>query len=253
MTDSRGRALIGSVALAAGFALTGGVLAAPAYATCSPQARPCITDVVMKDPTTLVFNWTSPGARYYQVRYHSTSDPTFLAIPGGLIPENQFEAFGTSWEIRDVKPGATYVLKVQGCLPAVRSIFENSSTCGEWTEWDERTFTVPGPQDDPPPQEDRGRTLGKRPLTGAETSPLQEKQIDLPELNVPAPTATVAADVDVYNAKNEPDGAGQVVGILRQGGTVTLKGDCAPESWCEVSGDTVPGGQGWVWGHLNLT
>lgn len=247
MTDSRGRALIGSVALAAGFALTGGVLAAPAYASCSPQARPCITDVVMKDPTTLVFKWTSSGANRYQVRYRATSDPDFLGMP----MDNQFEAVGTSWEIRGVKPGETYVLKVQGCMPAVQFVLDNS--CGDWTGWDERRFTVPVPQDDPPPQEGRGRTLGKRPLTGAETSPLQEKQIDLPELNVPAPTATVAADVDVYNAKNEPDGAGQVVGILRQGGTVTLKGDCAPESWCEVSGDTVPGGQGWVWGHLNLT
>ena len=62
----------------------------------------------------------------------------------------------------------------------------------------------------------------------------------------------MAADVDVYNAKNEPDGAGHVVGILRQGGAVTLVGNCAPDSWCEVSGDAVPGGHGWVWGHLNL-
>lgn len=229
------------------------MFAAPAYATCSPQARPCITDVVMKDPTTLVYSWTGAGAKYFQVRYHSTSDPDFLGFPGGsLIPEDQYRADGTSWEIRDVKPGATYVLKVQGCLPAVRSIFENTSTCGEWTEWDERSFTVPVPQDDPPPQKDGGLTLGRRPVGDGATSSLREKRIDLPEVKVPAPTATVAADVDVYNTKNEPDGAGQVVGILRQGGTVTLNGDCAPESWCEVSGDAVPGGQGWVWGHLNL-
>lgn len=251
MTDSRGRALIGSAALAAGFALTGGVLAAPAYASCSPQARPCITDVVMKDPTTLVFKWSDKSvAKPFQVRYHSTSDPDIFGIPGGsIIPENQFGTFSTSWEIRDVKPGATYVVKVQGCDPGQQDhpVFEAFDfTCGHWTEWDERSFTVPKPQ------EDRGRTLGRVPVGGGGI-PLAEKQIDLPELNVPAPTATVAADVDVYNAKNEPDGAGQVVGILRQGGTVTLKGDCAPESWCEVSGDTVPGGQGWVWGHLNLT
>jgi hypothetical protein len=253
MTDNhrlgRGRALTGSAALAAGLMATGAVLAAPANATCSPQARPCITDVVMKDPTTLVFNWTdNAGARYYQVRYHSTSDPDIFGIPGGsIIPENQFEASGTRWEIRDVKPGGTYVLKVQGCLPAVRSIFENGSTCGEWTEWDERSFTVPMPKDD------RGRTLGRVPVDGGGASSLVEKQIDLPDVKVPAATATVAADVDVYTAKNEPDGAGQVVGILRQGGTVTLAGNCAPESWCEVSGDAVPGGHGWVWGHLNLT
>jgi hypothetical protein len=226
--------------------VTGGVWAAPAYAECSPQARPCITDVFMKDPTTLVFNWTNSAASNdYQVRYHSTSDPGFLG--SDIIPENQFEAHGTSWEIRDVKPGATYVLKVQGCQPVVQSVFDTS--CGQWTGWDERTFTVPTPQVDP----GRTLTLGRVPVNGGGTSPYVEKQINLPDLPVPsAPTATVAADVDVYNAKNEPDGAGKVVGILRQGGAVKLVGDCAPESWCEVSGDPVPGGHGWVWGHLNL-
>ncbi len=69
---------------------------------------------------------------------------------------------------------------------------------------------------------------------------------------LPTATATVAADVDVYTAKNEPDGAGQVVGFVRQGDQVNLLTDCAPESWCQVSGMTVPGGRGWVWGHLNL-
>ena len=255
MTDKdrragRGRLLISSTALAAGLMGSSGVWAAPAYATCSPQARPCITDVVMKDPTTLVFNWTDRAVTHgFQVRYHSTSDPGFLGIPGGsLIPENQFGTFATNWEIRDVKPGETYVLKVQACNPSEQDhpVFDAfDSTCGAWTEWDERSFTVPVPQ------EERGRTLAKVPVGGA-NSPVLDKQINLPGFNAPAPTATVAADVDVYNAKNEPDGAGQVVGILRQGGTVTLAGNCAPESWCEVSGDAVPGGHGWVWGHLDL-
>jgi hypothetical protein len=169
MTDNdrrpgKGRALISFAALAAGLMVTGGVWAAPAYATCSPQSRPCITDVFMKDPTTLVFKWTDSAGNGYQVRYHSTSDPDFLGIPGGaIIPENQFEAFGTSWEIRDVKPGETYVLKVQGCQPAVQSIFDTS--CGEWTGWDERTFTVPTPQDD------RGLTLGRVPVDGVPHRP----------------------------------------------------------------------------------
>jgi hypothetical protein len=69
------------------------------------------------------------------------------------------------------------------------------------------------------------------------------------------PAATVAADVDVYNVKNEPEGAGQVVGILRaepRPQKVELVGSCAPESWCQVSGPNVPGGNGWVWGHLEL-
>jgi hypothetical protein len=68
--------------------------------------------------------------------------------------------------------------------------------------------------------------------------------------------ATVQADVDVYNAKNEPPASvGQVVGILRaepRPRQVELVGDCAPQSWCQVKGPDVPGGQGWVWGHLDL-
>ncbi|HKV17458.1 MAG TPA: hypothetical protein VJR50_00390, partial [Mycobacterium sp.] len=169
----RGQAVIGSAALLAGLMASGGALAAPAYATCSPQARPCITDVVMKDPTTLVFNWTTGSSDAYQVRYHSTSDPDFLGIPGGtLIPENQFFAWTPGWEIRDVIPGATYVLKVQGCRD-----FGISSCSSEWTEWDEETFTVPQP---------KARTLPKVPI-GDGTSSLAEKQVDLPTVNVPAP------------------------------------------------------------------
>jgi hypothetical protein len=69
----------------------------------------------------------------------------------------------------------------------------------------------------------------------------------------PAPKlATVISDVDVYNQKNEPDGAGNVIGILRQGTKVQLAGTCAPSSWCQVSGPNVPGGNGWVWGHLQF-
>lgn len=242
----KGRALFSFATTAAGLMVIGGVWAAPAYATCSPQARPCITDVVMKDPTTLVFNWTDSSIKAdgFQVRY-GTAEELITGLPPALV-EHQFETTSTSWEIRDVKPGATYVLKVQACHHPIDMF---SYSCHEWTEWDEKSFTVPMPVDD------RGRTLPKVPVDGGTPSPYLEKQIDLPALNGPvpiAPTATVAGDVDVYNAKNEPDGAGQVVGILRQGGAVKLVGDCAPESWCEVSGDVVPGGHGWVWGHLNL-
>ncbi|MDQ8732841.1 SH3 domain-containing protein [Bradyrhizobium sp. LHD-71] len=65
-------------------------------------------------------------------------------------------------------------------------------------------------------------------------------------------TATVIGDVDVYNNKNEPDGAGQVVGTLAAGTQVQLVGNCRPEDWCQVSGPNVPGGTGWVWGHLQF-
>ncbi|MEV5802089.1 SH3 domain-containing protein, partial [Streptomyces collinus] len=62
----------------------------------------------------------------------------------------------------------------------------------------------------------------------------------------------VGEDVDVYNVKNEPDGAGRVIGILRVGQQVELVGRCERESWCQVAGGNVPGGSGWVWGHLQF-
>jgi hypothetical protein len=67
-----------------------------------------------------------------------------------------------------------------------------------------------------------------------------------------ASTATVLDDVDVYNVKNEPDGTGHIVGILRAKSQVQLVGSCQPKSWCQVSGSAVPGGTGWVWGALQL-
>ena len=112
-----------------------------------------------------------------------------------IIPENQFKANRPSWEIRDVKPGETYVLKVQAAT--TRSI----SASGVTTRGPSGTrgmFTVPLPPDD------RGRTLAKVPV-GDGTSTHLEKQIDLPDFNAPTlPSASVAADVDVYNAKTSP-------------------------------------------------
>ena len=65
-------------------------------------------------------------------------------------------------------------------------------------------------------------------------------------------TARVVSDVDVYDAKNEPDGAGVFVGILHSGNTVQLLGPCQKKAWCNVSGDAVPTGSGWVWGALDF-
>jgi hypothetical protein len=86
--------------------------------------------------------------------------------------------------------------------------------------------------------------------------------VSLQPFNCPAPvatgpaagqkTATVISDVDVYDKKNEPDGAGTFVGILRSGNTVQLLGPCQKKAWCNVSGDAVPGGSGWVWGALDF-
>lgn len=67
-----------------------------------------------------------------------------------------------------------------------------------------------------------------------------------------ATTATVISDVDVYDHKNEPDGAGQIIGILLAGTEVQPAGPCEPESWCQVGGPAVPTGNGWVWGHLQF-
>ena len=109
-------------------------------------------------------------------------------------------------------------------------------------------------EEKPPPP------VGDNPVLQQEIDPALQQQIlgslpqvtsDTPQVSSP-PTAMVISDVDVYNAKNEPDGAGQIVGVLPVGTRVNLVGDCAPSSWCEVSGDSlpVPGQHGWIWGHL---
>lgn len=92
------------------------------------------------------------------------------------------------------------------------------------------------------------RKLGR---DSVEDAPLQ-RQLVAPQVLPNNQATVVGEDVDVYNAKNEPDGAGQIVGVLRVGNTVTPVGNCSPDSWCEVSGDSVPSGHGWVWGHLEL-
>jgi len=63
-------------------------------------------------------------------------------------------------------------------------------------------------------------------------------------------SARVVSDVDVYDNKNEPDGAGTFVGILRAPSAVSLLTPCSVKQWCKVSGDAVPTGVGWVWGAL---
>lgn len=67
----------------------------------------------------------------------------------------------------------------------------------------------------------------------------------LPASPAPAATATVKADVDVYDV---PGGAGTAVGMLRRSGTVSLLSACK-DGWCNVKAD-VPGGKGWVWGEF---
>lgn len=102
---------------------------------------------------------------------------------------------------------------------------------------------------------DRGSVRSAQPLVcavRAEAAPTPTPHTltlrPLPE----RPTATAVGDVDVYDRPNSPAGAGNRLGILRKDTKVQLIGACQPEDWCQVRGPDVPGGQGFVWGHLNL-
>jgi hypothetical protein len=69
--------------------------------------------------------------------------------------------------------------------------------------------------------------------------------------------ATVTGDVDVYNiaADDVPgeDGVvGMKIGMLRAGQQVELGGPCNPDDWCKVLSSDLPGGLGFVWGHLQI-
>ena len=69
--------------------------------------------------------------------------------------------------------------------------------------------------------------------------------------------ATVTGDVDVYNIAAdevpEEDGVvGAKIGMLRAGQQVELGGPCNPNDWCKVLSSELPGGNGFVWGHLQF-
>jgi hypothetical protein len=75
----------------------------------------------------------------------------------------------------------------------------------------------------------------------------------------PAPAqgtaAVVGEDVDVYNIAHgeEPDEngvAGVIIGTLRVGQQVGVPGPCNPNDWCKVSSPEIPGGTGFVFGHI---
>jgi len=89
---------------------------------------------------------------------------------------------------------------------------------------------------------DNTRVKPKPPVSASDLPPAPE---DVPVTK----TATVTSDVDVYDA---PGGNGKFTGILRRGSTVQLLGSCTPNSWCQVSGNAVPRGNGWVWGSLQF-
>ena len=56
-------------------------------------------------------------------------------------------------------------------------------------------------------------------------------------------------EVDVYDA---PGGTGNVIGTIAKDKGVQVNADCKPDDWCLIRGVAVPGGQGWMWGHLRF-
>jgi hypothetical protein len=71
-------------------------------------------------------------------------------------------------------------------------------------------------------------------------------------------TATVTGDVDVYNiawgdVPDEETGVvGVKIGMLRAGQKVEIGDPCKPNDWCKVLTPELPGGLGFVWGHLSF-
>jgi hypothetical protein len=110
---------------------------------------------------------------------------------------------------------------------------------------------------------DDGRAHGTEegPGSGAPWSSMTPLSCATPASQQPAPPqkkmATVTGDVDVYNIAAdevpEEDGvAGMKIGMLRAGQQVELGGPCNPNDWCKVLSSELPGGNGFVWGHLQF-
>jgi hypothetical protein len=98
------------------------------------------------------------------------------------------------------------------------------------------------------------------PGTGAPWSAWTPLSCATPAPQQPAPQktmATVTGDVAVYNiAHDEVDTGDGVVGVqigtLRAGQQVELGGPCNPNQWCKVISPDLPGGNGFVSGHLQF-
>jgi hypothetical protein len=204
-----------------------GLLTAPAPAQADP---PCTQygfngRFSLKQSNDWDVNFNSDGATAYGNAWAKakTGEGNSGGVTGGVEGRNL--NFTIRWD------GGPYTGKYRG------TVDDNGFAHGvteDWlnpelpsARWDS---TVPLKCLDAPPPPAPGRQLGKSPIFAT----------------------VIGGDVDVYNVKNEPEGAGQVVGILRVGDEVELVEKCAPESWCNVSGPKVPGGNGWIWGHLQL-
>jgi hypothetical protein len=98
-----------------------------------------------------------------------------------------------------------------------------------------------------------GRCYLKDPAPGTRAdaccvSGLRGKGLGKPKTSTPAPSPGTpsmgaALDVDVYDA---PGGNGKKLGVLRKGSVVSLLRPCE-DSWCNVAGNAVPTGKGWVY------
>ncbi|GFG51008.1 hypothetical protein CQY20_22370 [Mycolicibacterium agri] len=78
----------------------------------------------------------------------------------------------------------------------------------------------------------------------------------VPPANPGAPSKTAFVttppeydEVDVYDT---PGGTGNVIGTIAKDKGVQANADCKPDDWCLIRGVAVPGGQGWMWGHLRF-
>ncbi|MCV7424780.1 SH3 domain-containing protein [Mycobacterium yunnanensis] len=120
-----------------------------------------------------------------------------------------------------------YTGQIGDDLVARGSTVNNLGTSNSWYSLAKFTCVTPAPPPPPPPP--------PPPSSSSATPP------------PPAGTsATATGDVDVYDA---PGGGGNVTGTLRQGRSVQLV-ERRPDNWCHVTGASVPGGDGWVWGDF---
>jgi len=105
----------------------------------------------------------------------------------------------------------------------------------------------------------RGQEQG--PGSGAPWGAWTPLSCDTPAPQQPAPPekkmATVTGDVDVYNIAHDDvdtgDGVvGAKIGTLRTGQRVEIGDPCNPNGWCKVLAPELPGGNGFVLGHIQL-
>lgn len=169
-----------------------------------------------------------PGKAMYAI--FGRTEATFGNVYGGINGRNI--NFTAHW---DAGLGAgltsTYTGQIDDDGFARGTTKNNLNHTNSWRNNDKNTFrctTTPPPVVAPPPAGGGGvKEVGKKPFT------------------------VVGEDVNVYDRPNWPEGVATFLGILREGAQVLAAGSgCRMDDWCEVKGPDVPGGQGFIWGHL---